>query len=185
MSHEPLADEELEALRFPIGRFELPTSEPSEEERLDLVERIAAVPAALRSAVEHLDDEQVDTEYRPDGWTVRQVIHHLADSHMNSYIRFKLTVTEDHPTVGTYKEGLWGEHPDSKSGDIELSLTLLESLHKRWTDWLRTLTRDEWQRTLYHPEIGDMTLDQLLAMYAWHGDHHTAHITRLREREGW
>lgn len=182
MSESTLA---LETLRFPIGRFEVPQARLSEEERQAKIARIAATPAGLRAAVQHLDKTQLDTKYRPDGWTIRQVVHHVADSHMNSYIRFKLTITEDHPTIGTYDEAAWGEEPDARGADIERSLQILEGLHARWTPWLASLPESAWQRTLHHPEMGDLILEQLLAMYAWHGDHHIAHITELRSRQGW
>lgn len=176
---------ELEKRRFPIGRFE-PTEGPlSPEQRAAMIDRIAATPTRLRAAVEGLDDGQLDTRYRPQGWTVRQVIHHVADSHINSYQRFKLTITEDHPTIRIYDEGRWGEEADARTADIEVSLALLDALHARWTGWLRTLTAEQWTRTLDHPEMGTLVLDQLLRLYAWHGEHHAAHITGLREREGW
>lgn len=177
--------EELEALRFPVGRFEPPSSDHSMDVRHALIDRIAAAPAGLRAAVAGLSDDQLDTRYRPEGWTVRQVVHHVADSHINSYVRFKLTLTEDRPTIRTYHEAEWGELEDARTFDIGVSLDLLEALHARWTGWLETLTPEEWERRLDHPEWGEMTLDQLLSMYAWHGEHHAAHIARLREREGW
>lgn len=176
---------DLETLRFPIGRFNIPDTRLSEETRSAMIDRIASTPDRLRAAVDDLDRTQLETPYRSDGWTVRQVVHHVADSHMNSYVRFKLTVTEDHPTIGTYDEAAWGEEPDARGADIELSLTILSGLHARWTEWLAGLPDAAWSRTLHHPEMGKMVLDQLLAMYAWHGDHHIAHISELRSRQGW
>ena len=176
---------DLETLRFPIGRFEVPQEGIPAEDRRAMIARVAATPTGLREAVRGLDDAQLDTVYRPDGWTARQVVHHVADSHMNSYIRFKLTITEDHPTIGVYNEAAWGEESDARAGDVEPTLKLLEGLHSRWTGWLVGLPDSAWSRTLHHPEIGGMVLDQLLAMYAWHGDHHIAHITELRSRQGW
>lgn len=172
---------ELERLRFPIGRFDPPPVPLSPETRTRLIDEIAAAPAALRAAVQGLSDAELDTPYRPGGWTVRQVVHHVPDSHMNSYVRFKLAATEDHPTIRTYDEAAWGELADAREADIGPSLDLLEALHARWTTWLRTLGPDAWARTLDHPEIGTLTLDQLLALYAWHGKHHVAHINGLRD----
>jgi hypothetical protein len=146
---------------------------------------IAAVPANLRAAVDGLDDTQLDTRYRPGGWTVRQVVHHVPESHMNAYIRFKLAVTEDVPTIGTYEEGEWGELEDARRAPVELSLSLLEALHARWVLWLGSLGSDVFSRRFYHPEMGEMDVDTLLQLYAWHGPHHVAHITSLRERMGW
>lgn len=170
-------------LRYPIGKFVSPDSlRPAQRARaLDI---LAATPAKLRDVVVDLTDEQLDTPYRPDGWTPRQVVHHLADSHTNSYLRFKLGLTEDIPTVVTYQEALWAELPDSH-GDIDVSLRLIEALHERWVGLLRTLDDDEWARQIDHPEVGRMRLDQLLALYEWHSLHHVAHIRSLRDRQGW
>lgn len=175
----------LENLRFPIGRFSFPDSPVPPAHRIELIDSIAATPANVRTAVEGLSAAQIDTPYRDDGWTVRQVVHHLVDSHANSYCRFKLTMTEEHPTIRTYDEAAWGELQDARTADVDLSLAILDGLHARWTAWLRTLTDADWARTLYHPEVGDLALDQLLAMYGWHGPHHVAHITGLRDRMGW
>ncbi|MDH3734766.1 MAG: putative metal-dependent hydrolase [Gemmatimonadota bacterium] len=176
---------DIEELRFPIGRFRFPDSPVPAEARAEMLDAIDGTPAALRRATAGLDDEQLDTRYRPDGWTLRQVVHHVADSHVNSYCRFKLAMTEEHPTIRAYEEANWAELSDGRDGDIELSLQLLERLHTRWVGWLRTLSDDDWARTLHHPEAGDLVLDQLLALYAWHGPHHVAHVTGLRERNGW
>jgi len=174
----------MEDLRYPIGKF-------SAREGLkafgykSLIAEIASAPALVRKAVEGLDDSQLDTPYRPDGWTVRQVIHHLPDSHMNAYVRFKLGMTENHPTIRPYEEARWAELPEARSAPPELSLILLENLHRRWVAFLEALKPEDYLRTLNHPETGTMTLDALLQLYAWHGKHHTAHITSLRKRMGW
>ncbi|MFV1987470.1 MAG: YfiT family bacillithiol transferase [Gemmatimonadota bacterium] len=180
-----LSREDLEALRFPTGRFRFPASPVALATRADMLSAIANTPAAMRRAVEGLNDEQLDTRYRPDGWTLRQVVHHVADSHINSYCRFKLAVTEDHPTIRGYDQDGWGAQTDARTDDVERSLAILDSLHERWIGWLRTLTDEQWARTFHHPEAGDLVLDQLLALYAWHGPHHVAHITGMRERMGW
>lgn len=175
--------EDLERLRFPIGPFEMP-EDVGPTWREHAINEVAATPAVLRSAVEDLSDEQLDTRYRPGGWTVRQVVHHLPDSHLNSYVRFKLALTETNPEISTYEEAPWAELPDSR-GPIAVSLTLLDALHERWVGLLRELDDTQWQRTLRHPEWGTLTVAQLLAIYAWHGPHHVAHVTSLRQREGW
>ena len=136
------------------------------------------------SAVAGLAGKQLDTPYRPDGWTVRQLVHHIPDSHLNAYIRMKLTVTENEPTIGTYDQDRWANLSDTK-GSIDPSVTLLEALHERWGMFLRALPDEAWNRMLTHPEIGKIRLDQLLALYGWHGAHHVAHINDLRQREGW
>jgi hypothetical protein len=139
----------------------------------------------LRRAVNGLSDNQLDTPYRPDGWTVRQVVHHVADSHMNSFIRFRLALTEENPTIKPYAEGLWAELPDAKGPLVEASLCLVDCLHQRWTALLRTLSPEQWTRTFRHPESGVMSLDKALGIYAWHSRHHVAHINNLRARMGW
>jgi len=139
----------------------------------------------LREAVQNLGQEQLDTPYRPGGWTIRQVVHHLPDSHLNAYTRFKLGITEQQPTIKPYEEHLWAELVDAKSSPIEPSLTMLESLHNRWVIFLRSLSAADYARTINHPASGIMNLDRLLQLYAWHGRHHVAHITALRERMGW
>lgn len=170
-------------LRYPIGEFVNPGS-LSPGERAVALAAIETTPGRLRDAVVGLSEEQLDTPYRPAGWTVRQVVHHLVDSHINSFVRFKLGLTEDHPTVGVYNEKAWAEQPDHR-GAIEPALELLAQLHARWISLLGELGDSEWARTVDHPEVGDMRLDALLALYAWHGPHHVAHITALRHREGW
>jgi len=171
-------------LRFPIGKFhyEGPFTNPQKEEALN---HIAETPLKLRAAVSGLSEAQFDTPYRTEGWTVRQVVHHVPDSHMNAYIRFKLALTEDEPTIKPYEQQLWADLADTKSTPVEVSLTLLDALHDRWVRLLRSLTATDWKRTFRHPEMGPMTLEKTLGLYAWHGRHHVAHITSLREREGW
>src|ERR1700683_2714719 len=171
-------------LRFPIGKFKRPET-VSAEDRERFIAEIEAAPANLRAAVEGLADEKLNTPYRPGGWTGRQVIHHVPESHMNAYIRFKLALTENEPTIKTYEEDLWSKLPDVEKTPPEVSLGMLELLHKRWAIVLRSITPEQWNRTFRHPELGLMRIDQNLALYAWHGKHHVAHVTALREREGW
>ena len=170
--------------RYPVGKFHYEGA-PNEEQKQVFLEEIAHTPAKLRAAVRGLSETQLDTEYRPGGWTVRQVVHHMPDSHLNSYVRFKLALTEDEPTIKPYAEDRWAELADSKATPVEVSLTLLDSLHDRWVRLLRSLGEEEWKRTFRHPSLGPMTLEKTLALYAWHGRHHVAHITALRERMGW
>lgn len=171
-------------LRYPIGKFHI-KGQLNEADRAELIAQIADAPARLREAVEGLTPEQFDTPYRPDGWTVRQLVHHLPDSHMNSYVRFKLALTEDRPTIKTYEQALWARLPDSKNTPVETSLTLFEALHERWVNLLRSMSPADFARKVNHPERGLIDLDHLLAIYAWHGRHHVGHITALRERMGW
>jgi len=171
-------------LRYPIGKFSYADA-PNESQKLALLDDIAQTPFNLRAAVKGLSNEQLDTPYRPEGWTVRQVTHHMPDSHANAYVRFKLALTEDNPTIKPYAEDRWAELADSKATPIEVSLTLLDSLHDRWVRLLRSLTPEEWKRTFQHPEVGPMTLEKTLALYAWHGKHHVAHVTELRKRNSW
>ena len=170
--------------RYPIGPF-VPPAAYSPQVRAEFIAHVAEAPARLRAAVRGLNESQLRTAYRDGGWTVAQVVHHLPDSHMNSYVRFKLAATEDSPTVKSYDEALWAELPDASLTDITPSLTLLESLHRRWVAFLRSLPNEQFERTFRHPEIGTVSLDRNLALYAWHGRHHVAHITTLRERMGW
>jgi len=170
--------------RFPVGKFHY-DGPPNEEQKHVFLDEIARTPANLRAAVHGLSEAQLDTEYRPGGWSVRQVIHHVPDSHLNSYVRFKLALTEDDPTIKPYAEDRWAELADSKATPVEVSLTLLDSLHDRWVRLLRSLTEEEWKRTFRHPDLGPMTLEKTLALYAWHGKHHVAHITELRKRMSW
>jgi uncharacterized damage-inducible protein DinB len=171
-------------IRYPIGQFVWNGSQTGQE-RTTAVNDIASLPQEMRSAVAGLADEQLDTPYRSGGWTIRQVVHHVPDSHMNSYIRCKLALTEDHPTIRPYDEAAWANLIDGMTAPIEPSLSLLEGLHDRWVRVLQSLSETDLQRTLYHPERGEMTLDYYIAACAWHGKHHVAHITALRERLGW
>ncbi len=161
--------------RYPIGRFSFPES-TTPEQRRGWIREIAEAPAHLRAAVAGLSEEQLDTPYRPGGWTVRQVVHHLPDSHMNSYVRLKLALTEDAPMIKPYDEALWANLPDTAL-PIEISLTLLEGLHARWVRLLESMTAADFSRVFRHPELGTIRLEQNLALYAWHGKHHVAHIT--------
>jgi hypothetical protein len=139
----------------------------------------------LRAAVLGLSEEQLDTPYRPGGWTVRQVVHHVPDSHMNAYVRFKLALTEEAPTIKPYAEARWAELPDTRLTPPEVSLTLLDNLHERWVNILRNMTPEDFERRLQHPEKGLLTLDAMLSLYSWHGRHHVAHVNGLRQRMGW
>ena len=170
--------------RYPIGKFngQAPAS-PAEREKF--IKEIEETPAKLKAAIHGLSDKQLDTPYRDGGWTVRQVVHHVPDSHLNSYIRFKLALTENEPTIKPYCEDRWAELADSELTPVEVSVNLLDSLHKRWVLLLRSLKADEWKKTFRHPELGAITLDKTLALYAWHGRHHVAHVTGLREKMGW
>lgn len=170
--------------RYPIGRFQSRDTLTAEE-RHSLIDQIAAAPERLRAAVRGLDERQLDTPYREGGWTVRQVAHHVPDSHLNAYVRLKLALTESEPTIKPYDEARWAALPDSQKVPIETSLQLLEALHVRWVTLLRSLAADDFRRRFKHPEHGLMTLDWLVAMYAWHGRHHVAHITSLRDRNRW
>jgi hypothetical protein len=170
--------------RFPIGPFQKPASvTPADRERW--VADVAALPAAMRAAVAGLAPAQLDTPYREGGWMVRQVVHHVPDSHMNAYIRFKWALTEDTPAIKAYKEDRWAETPEMASTPIELSLALLEALHARWAALMRSMSAADWARSFTHPEYGARRLEEILPMYAWHGRHHVAHITELRQRMGW
>lgn len=171
-------------LRYPVGKY-VRCESLTPEQRSEMIAQIAATPKNLRDAVAGLSHEQIDTPYRPGGWTVRQVVHHLPDSHMNSYMRLKLALTENDPPIKTYEEQLWADLPDSRETPVEVSLTLLEALHQRWEILLRAMRPEEFARTLRHPELGPMPIDNLVGIYAWHGRHHVAHITALRAREGW
>jgi uncharacterized damage-inducible protein DinB len=171
-------------LRYPIGKFKF-DAPLGDAEREACFARIEAAPAQLRAAVNGLNEQQLDTPYRPAGWTVRQVVHHVPESHLNSYIRFKLALTEDEPTIKPYFEDRWAEMDDAQTAPVELSLDLLDAVHGRWIWFLRTLTPQDFQRTFRHPELGIVSLEKNLALYAWHGSHHVAQITALRERMGW
>jgi uncharacterized damage-inducible protein DinB len=171
-------------LRYPIGKL---ARKPalSAEERAAAIDAIAVTPANLADAVSGLNDAQLDTPYRPGGWTVRQLVHHVADSHINAYTRFRFALTEDNPTIKPYEEAVWAELPDARSLPVSVSILLLQALHERWVYLLREVPHESFSRTLLHPDNGPMTIDGLLNTYAWHGRHHTAHVTALRERMGW
>lgn len=167
-------------LSYPIGRFR-----PGIQNRKTMLMELAELPGRIRDAVEGLSDSQLDMPYRPEGWTVRQVVHHLADSHLHSYIRTKFALTQDEPTIMTYDENVWAELKDAKVGPLEPSILLLEGLHARWVQLLEAMTEKDWARKFNHPERGVVALDTHIAIYAWHGRHHTAHITELRKRQDW
>lgn len=170
--------------RYPLGRF-VPVDDLSPEARAGALAAVASLPTEVAAAVAGLSDEQLDTPYRPGGWTVRQVVHHLADSHLNAYIRFRLALTEDEPTIKPYDENRWAELPDARSGPVDLSLALLAAVHGRWTALLAALSPADFARVYVHPDDGRRTLDRTLALYAWHGRHHGAHVAGLRQRMGW
>jgi hypothetical protein len=174
----------MEDLRYPVGRFK-GQAPANVRERNQMIDEIAATPERLRRAVHGLSAAQLDTPYRPEGWTVRQVVHHVPESHMNSYIRFKLALTENSPTVKPYDESAWAKLSDVQETPIEVSLALVDSLHARWTILLRSLSDSDFKRDFTHPEIGVVTLDKNVALYAWHGAHHVGHIMALRKRMGW
>jgi uncharacterized damage-inducible protein DinB len=170
--------------RYPIGKFAMP-QEITLPLRQTAIEETAALPGKLRSAVHGLTDKQLDTPYREAGWTVRQVVHHVADSHMNAYIRLRLALTEVDPTIRPYQESAWAKLEDAEHAPPEVSLQLLDSLHQRWTRLLRSLKAEDYARRLIHPEAGPRNVDWLLFLYAWHGRHHTAHITELCKQKNW
>lgn len=171
-------------LRYPIGTFtDVTTLAPAD--RAAALRTLTELPARLRLATSGLDERQLDTPYRPGGWTVRQLVHHVADSHVNAYIRLKFALSETNPTIKPYDEAVWAEMVDARTAPIAVSLDLLEALHGRWVLLLESLSDEQFARTLLHPERGPMTIDDLLALYDWHSRHHTAHVTALRAREGW
>ena len=171
-------------IRYPVGKWvRKPTVDASA--CATMIQELAAAPAAIAAAVKGLTDTQLDTPYRDGGWTPRQIVHHVADSHMNAYIRCKLGITEDNPTIKPYDEKTWAETIDGRTAPIELSLPVIDGLHRRWVQFLNSLDMQALSRTVTHPERGPMTLTDLLQLYSWHGRHHTAHITELRQRMGW
>ncbi|HUG01601.1 MAG TPA: putative metal-dependent hydrolase [Longimicrobiales bacterium] len=183
MTRKKLAND-LEDLRYPIGRFEPPKSVSDEEVRT-WTDQIEVMPDQMRAAVARLTEAQLDTAYRPGGWTIRQVVHHVPDSHLNGYIRFKWALTEEEPVIKTYEEARWAELADSRVVPVATSLDLLALLHARWVALMRALSRDELSRRYRHPAWGSFDLGRSVALYAWHGRHHVAHIERTVEREGW
>jgi len=170
--------------RYPIGKFRFDGS-TDETQRRQFIADIEQAPAQLRAVVHGLSGEQIETPYRDGGWTVRQVVHHVPESHMNAYIRFKLALTEQEPTIKPYMENRWADTPDVQSTPIEVSLDMMDSLHARWVRLLQSLTEADWKRTFRHPEMGVVSLEKSLALYAWHGKHHVAHISELKQRMGW
>lgn len=172
-------------LRYPIGEFDLESDDLTDAQRAQFINEIAETPARLNDAVKDLSPAQLDTPYRPEGWTVRQVAHHLPDSHLNAYARFKLALTEAEPTIKPYDEAGWAELFDGRTAPVEVSLRLLEALHQRWVMLLRSLSSADFKRAFRHPELGVVSLNKSLALYAWHGNHHVAQITALRERMEW
>jgi hypothetical protein len=171
-------------IRYPIGPFTW-AGFNTPQQRVQDIEHIAATPQRMRNAVAGLNDAQLETPYREGGWTIRQVVHHVPDSHINSYIRFKFALTEHEPTVKPYDETVWANLIDARTAPIEPSLSLLEGLHQRWVMLLRSLSEADVKRRFNHPELGVVTVDQYISLYSWHGRHHVAHITSLRERKGW
>ena len=175
----------LEEMKYPIGQFKMPDL-VTPEILGKYITDIKSFPKRLRAEVENLTDEQLDTPYRPDGWTIRQVVNHCADSHMNGLARLKLALTEDKPTIKPYLENRWAELADSKTMTIEPALLMLNGLHKRWTILLKTLTEDDLKRIYIHPEHGrEFRLEESIGLYAWHCNHHLAHITELKKRMKW
>lgn len=167
-------------LRYPIGRPQLPTAPLTPAERAAYIQQIADLPASLAAAASHVGAERLLLPYRPGGWTGQQVVHHVADSHINAYCRFRLALTEDNPAIRPYDEAAWAELPDVAATPVAVSLALLDSLHQRWVTLLHHLSEAQWQRTFYHPETQrEATLDQTLVLYAWHGRHHLAHVELL------
>ncbi len=182
---EKIATTDLETLRYPIGKFKPPVNIGTDDIKrwIDVLEHY---PEEMRNAVTGLNDAQLDTPYRDGGWTIRQVVHHVPDSHLNAYVRFKLALTEDNPTIRPYLEDRWAELPDSKSAPVESSLALLESVHRRWVTVLKNMSPSDFKRTFYHPESKvTRTLEVVLCLYDWHAKHHLAHITELKKRMDW
>lgn len=174
----------MEQVRYPVGRFQIPETDPGPEERSRWVDDIERLPQALERAVEGLDDDALDTPYRDGGWTVRQLVHHVADSHVNAFIRTKNALADDRPTIGLYDQDVWATQQDV-SLPVEVSLQLLRALHSRWTALLRSLDEEQWSRPMMHPDWGEIDVAVLTGLYAWHSRHHVAHIEALRESRGW
>lgn len=179
-----MSSESMDSLKYPIGRFK-PDEEYTSETINKYIKEIEEAPAALRKAIEGLTEEQLDTPYRPDGWTIRQVVHHLPDSHMNSYIRFKLALTETDPEIKPYNETEWAKLHDTFNTPAQVSLDLFDSLQHRWAILLKGMSKEDFKKRFFHPERGLVPLDRTVALYAWHGRHHIAHITSLRQRMNW
>jgi hypothetical protein len=176
---------EIESLRYPVGKFKFP-QEVSTDERKEMLSIIEGLPSKLRNAVHGLDNKQLDTPYREGGWSVRQVVHHLFDSHVNAYIRMKLAVTEDTPTIKPYDQDKWSELEDARTSPVDISLSLLDGVHKRWMIFLDSLSEEQFKLCFFHPESKrKISLEQTLALYSWHSRHHLAHITELKKRMQW
>ncbi len=184
MPEKTMQEKPVEDLRYPVGKFEK-KGPPNSEERKRMIASVAETPAKLRAAVAGLDDKQLDTPYRSGGWTVRQVVHHMADSHMNAYIRFRLGVTEPDPTIKPYDENRWAGLFDARTAPVDGSVAIVDGLHQRWVMLMREMREIDFMRSMIHPERGKMSLDDTLALYEWHGRHHVAHITSLRQHMGW
>jgi hypothetical protein len=174
----------MEELKYPIGKFHFET-EATDSLRQNWIQQIANLPGRLREAVKDLSDAQLDTPYRPEGWTIRQVVHHLADSHIHSYIRFRFGLTENEPPIKPFDEVRWAELEDARQAPVGLSLGILEGIHARWTLLARSLQTTDFSRSVLHPERGMLSLNKLLNLYSWHGQHHLAHIENLKSRMGW
>ncbi|MGH9349382.1 MAG: YfiT family bacillithiol transferase [Vicinamibacterales bacterium] len=170
-------------LSYPVGRFDRQAPRTAETRRV-AIQDLATLPARMRNAVNGLIDARLDTPYRPGGWTVRQLVHHVADSHMNGYIRTKLAITEDNPTIKPYDQDAWASLPDARL-PVAVSLSILDAVHERWTAICRSLAEPDFARTFVHPDLGQLTLDAHVHLYGWHSRHHVAHVTALRQREGW
>lgn len=180
-----MTEQELNIRRYPIGELSIPESISPEDLR-NYKENLGTFPEELKEETINLDSDQLDTPYRPGGWTIRQVVHHCADSHMNSYIRFKLALTEDNPPIKTYRENKWAELIDSRKLNIDVSLNLLEALHVRWITLLDSFSQNDFEKTFFHPEFKrDIKLKEALCIYSWHCKHHLAHITELKKRMKW
>jgi hypothetical protein len=179
-----MADKALEELRYPTGKW-IKVANPDAAAREAMIAAVAGVPSALAIALAGLTEAQLDTPYRSGGWSPRQIVHHLADSHMNAFIRLKLGITEHNPTITPYEEQTWAETTDGREAPVALSMLILEGLHARWAHLLRSLDVSAFDRTIQHPERGPMALSDLLGLYAWHGNHHTVQILKMRERMGW
>jgi uncharacterized damage-inducible protein DinB len=179
-----MSDKQSTSERYPLGTFQCPNV-IDERQRSEWIDDLHELPARVASAIAGLNEEQLDTPYRQGGWTVRQVVHHLPDSHINAYTRLRLALTEDNPTIRPYQEDRWAELADARSGPLTPSLQILEGLHARWTALLRSLDASDFERTFYHPELKEMRLDRALGLYAWHSRHHVAQVTALRNKMGW
>jgi hypothetical protein len=175
----------MENLKYPVGRFDVKQPAPDADERRRLIDSLASTPARMAEAAAGLDDRQIDTPYRDGGWTVRQVVHHVPESHMNAYIRIKWGLTEDAPLIKTYDEKAWSDLPDAKTAPIDISLNLLSAIHVRWDVLWKSMADSDFARTIRHPEWGEISLATMLRLYEWHGRHHVAHVNGLRERAGW